>query len=257
MKQDTFVDIIMPNYNKGHYLEEGINSVISQDYKNWNLYIIDNNSNDSSKAILNKFSNSNNIKVIYLNKNKGVGFSRNLGMRFSKSKYISFIDSDDYWSSNKLTNQINFMEKYGHTFTYTDYIPFFLKNNKKVFKKTIFPRGSFNFDQFINDTSISTSSMIIKKSIIENIKFPKIKTLEDYYFKCAILKKDFKAIKLNDSSMYYRITKNSLSSNKFRSLYWSWHINRRYNKLSFFKCFKSALLISLSSIKKRYSFKYY
>ena len=55
MNRDPFVDVIMPNYNKGEFLEESINSVISQEYKNWNLFVIDNFSNDNSKGILNKF----------------------------------------------------------------------------------------------------------------------------------------------------------------------------------------------------------
>ena len=54
------VDIIIPNYNKGKYLEEAIVSVINQIYKNWNLYIIDDNSNDSSKKILKKYAKNKN-----------------------------------------------------------------------------------------------------------------------------------------------------------------------------------------------------
>jgi len=255
VKQDPSVSIVMPNYNKGKFLEESINSIIFQDYKNWNLFLIDNASTDNTKSILSNYNNPKyNIRLVYLTKNKGVAFSRNLGIRLSKSKYIAFIDSDDYWDSNKLKNQINFMEKFNYNFTYTDYTPFFLKNNIKVFKKIVSPRKTFNFNEFINDTSIATSSMIIRKSIIDKTKFPKIKTLEDYCFKCALLKKGYEATKLNQNSMYYRITKNSLSSNKLRSLYWSWYINRKYNKLSFFKCIKSTLLISLSSFK-RYGFK--
>ena len=133
MKKDPFVDVIMPNYNKGEFLEESINSVIAQEYKNWNLFIIDNLSEDNSKKILNSFKDKyNNINIFYLSKNKGVAFSRNLGIRLSKSEYISFLDSDDYWSPNKLRDQINSMEESGNVFSYTDYTPFFLKNNKKI-----------------------------------------------------------------------------------------------------------------------------
>ena len=121
MNGDPFVDVIMPNYNKAEFLEETINSVIAQEYKNWNVFIIDNSSTDDSKKILNKFKNvDKNIYLIFLQKNKGVAFSRNLGIRFCKSKYIAFIDSDDYWSSNKLKDQISFMEKFNYPFTYTD-----------------------------------------------------------------------------------------------------------------------------------------
>ena len=61
----------------------------------------------------------------------GPSFCRNYGIRISSSKYISFMDSDDYWTKDKLQEQISFMEKNNFKFTYTDYIPFFEKNEKK------------------------------------------------------------------------------------------------------------------------------
>ena len=111
MKEKPFVDVIISNYNKSKYLEESINSVINQTYKNWLLYIIDDCSTDNSLDIINKFKNLKNIKIIALKKNKGAAFARNLGMRVSKSKYISFLDSDDGWNIKKLEKQISFMEK--------------------------------------------------------------------------------------------------------------------------------------------------
>ena len=128
-----FVDVILPNYNKEFFLEETINSVLNQSYNNWKLLIIDDCSIDNSKKIIQKFAKNEKIKVIYLKKNKGVSFTRNLGIRLSNSKYISFLDSDDLWTPNKLKDQISFMEKNNYDFTYTDYTPFFEKNKKKEF----------------------------------------------------------------------------------------------------------------------------
>jgi teichuronic acid biosynthesis glycosyltransferase TuaG len=96
--------------------------------------------------------------------------------------------------------------------------------------------------------------MVLKRSIIETIRFPKVKSLEDYCFKCKILKKGHNAVKLKQNLMFYRISKNSLSGIKFRNLYWLWHINKKYNRLSLAKSIKSTLLISINSIKK-YGFK--
>ena len=128
------VDIILPNYNKGNYLKEAIDSILNQSFKDFRLFIIDDNSNDNSLKIIEKYSDSR-ISLIKLKKNKGVYFCRNLGMRLSKSKYISFIDSDDYWDINKLKNQIKFMEKFNYRFTYTDYIPSKSKNILRVLEK--------------------------------------------------------------------------------------------------------------------------
>ena len=80
MEKDPFVDVIMPNYNKAEYLEESIGSVINQNYKKWNLIIIDNFSSDDSIKIINNFKKrEDRIKLIEVKRNKGVAFSRNLG----------------------------------------------------------------------------------------------------------------------------------------------------------------------------------
>ena len=145
---------------------------------------------------------------------------------------------------------IIFMEKFNHIFTYSDYTPFIEKNNKKIFKKKIISPNSFNYNEFINNTSISSSSMMIKRSHIGTLKFPKVKTFEDYTFKCKILMKGITAVKIESGNAFYRITKNSLSSNKLRNLYWLWLINKNHNKLSILENIKSLISISLSSLKK-------
>tara|TARA_Y100000590_G_scaffold470002_1_gene661224 strand:+ start:3095 stop:3862 length:768 start_codon:yes stop_codon:yes gene_type:complete len=249
IKTDAKVDIILPNYNKSQFIEETINSIKSQTYKRWNLLIIDDKSKDNSKEILKKHE-CNNIKTILLPKNKGVSFCRNLGMRLSNSDYIAFIDADDYWSDDKLNTQISFMDKFNYDFTYTDYVPFIEKNNKKIFKKKVETPDSFKYEQFINNTSIAMSSMIIRRSVLGFTRFHKLKICEDYSFKCEILKKNNIAFRVNKSSMFYRITKNSKQSNKLRNLYWVWHINKNYNDMSFFKNLKSVFFIILSSIKR-------
>jgi len=246
------VDIILPNFNKENYLKETIDSILNQSFKDFNLYIIDDNSTDNSKKVIDKYSDTR-IKVLKLKRNKGVHFCRNLGIRLSKSKYISFIDADDYWDENKLKNQINFMNKYGYKFTYTDYIPFKNKNNIKVFKKKISVSKEFNLKKFIFNSSIAMSTVIIRRSILKNIKFKKLKICEDYLFKCEMLKEN-NAFKCENALMFYRILKNSLQSNKIRNIYWVWYINKKYNKLNFYNNFMSLVLISINSIRK-YGFK--
>ena len=249
-----FVDIILPNYNKEFFLQETINSVLSQNYINWKLIIIDNCSTDNSKKIIEKFRVNKKVDIIYLKKNMGASFSRNLGIRLSNSKYIAFLDADDIWTPKKLEGQIKFMEEKNYNFTYTDFTPFFEKNKKRIKKKEITTPDNFNFDTFVNNTSINTSSMILSRSIVKTTKFPKVDTLEDFPFKCKILNKIKFAKKYNQNTVFYRITKNSLTSNKLKNLYWLWKINKTYNKLTFLKNLKSLFLISINSLQK-YGFK--
>ena len=88
--ENPLVDIILPNFNKANFIEECINSVINQTYKNWHLYLIDDHSTDNSLEIIDKFKNKKNISFIKLKKNKGPSFCRNLGIRISKAEYIAF-----------------------------------------------------------------------------------------------------------------------------------------------------------------------
>ena len=250
IREKTLVDVILPNYNKAEFLEEAINSVITQTYKNWHLYIIDDNSSDNSEKIIDKFSNLKNVTIIKLQKNKGPSFCRNYAMRISKSKYISFIDSDDSWLSDKLEKQINFMKKHNLNFTYTDYTPFFENFGKKKIKKRPFLKDHFNYRTFIRNSSINTTTMIIARSILGSYRFRKIKLLEDYLFKCKLLKGNNIAKKLDENLAFYRISNKSRSSQRLKNVYWLWHINRNYNKLNFIDNIISIFFISINSIKK-------
>lgn len=247
---DPNIDIIVPNYNKANYLDECIGSVLNQTYVNWSLYIIDDCSTDNSSNILNKYKNEKKIKIIKLKKNKGPSFCRNLGMRLSKAEYISFLDSDDYWTNEKLQIQILYMIKNNLNFTYTDYIPFITKNNQKVYKKETNLKKSFRFDDFIINSSINSSTMIIAKKIIKTKKFKKIRLLEDYLFKCDLLKSNIEAEKIDNSLAYYRILPGNRSSNKVLNLFYLWKINRRYNNLNLHRNLMSIIGIVVNSIKK-------
>jgi len=249
LTEGPFIDIIMPNYNKAEFISEAVDSVVKQSYKNWYLYIMDGGSTDLSLQKLSKFSKIKNIRIISFKRNKGPGFSRNYGMRISNSKYISFLDSDDGWSSDKLEKQLNFMRKNQYNFTYTDYTPFFQNKGKKIFKQKTNLQSKLNFNEFIKNTSINTSTMIIERSILKTHKFKKVK-LEDYLFKCDILKNNIIAQKYNESLAFYRILKVSRSSQKIKNVSSVWQINKKYNKLNFIQNLISVFSIAINSIKK-------
>ena len=246
-------DIILPNYNSELYISETIDSVINQTFKNWNLTIVDDNSNIETREVLKKYANHPNINIIWLKKNKKAGFCRNLAIRNSKSEYIAFIDSDDIWNKEKLSKQLDFMIKNKYNFTYTNYLPFTSGKKLNNFRE-IMPEKYFTFEKFTKNTSIATSTMIIKRSSIGNVKFNNVRICEDYFFKCQILKKVGYAYCLSENLTKYRIRKNSLQSNKIRNFYWIWHINKKFNQFSFFNNLISLLFISINSLKK-YGFK--
>lgn len=237
------IDIILPNYNSEKFIQQTVYSIQNQSFKKWKLFIIDDNSNSKTKTILKSFKKDKRIKVIWLSKNKGAAYCRNLAIKKSSSKYIAFIDSDDIWAKKKLEYQLIFMKKFKYDFTYTFYETFGLKN-----KKIITPER-YNFSSFIKDTSIATSTVMVTRKVAQNVKFTNTKICEDFYFKCFILKNN-QAFCLNNFLTKYRIRKNSLQSNNLRNLYWIWKINKDYNKLNIIENFFSLFYISINSIKK-------
>ena len=244
LKNKNNIDIILPNYNSSKFLKQTLNSIIMQTYKNWKLIIIDDCSDDKTKNILKKYSKDKRIKMFWLKKNNGAGFCRNYGIKKSKSPYVAFIDSDDVWKKNKLEKQIIFMKKNNYSFSYTNYETFGDK------RKIIIPPLRFDYKSFINNTSIGTSTMMVKRKELKNIKFTNSKICEDYYFKCKLLKRVKFAFCLNEFLTRYRIRHNSMQSNNIKNIFWIWKINRDFNKLSIINNLTSIMNISINSIKK-------
>jgi len=244
----TEVDIILPNYNSSEFIDKTIRSVINQSFTDWRLIIIDDFSDIKTRKKIKKYEKLKKIKIHWLKKNKGAAYCRNLAINKSNSVYLAFIDSDDIWGKNKLKSQIKFMKNNNYEFSYTYYKSFGIKSKK------IRPPFKLNFNSFVKNTSIATSTMIVKRKIAKNIKFTNTEICEDYYFKCKILKKIKFAYCLKQYLTNYRIRENSLQSNKLRNFFWIWKINSKYNKFNFLQNLNSLLFISLNSFKK-YGFK--
>ena len=247
IKKEPKVSIILPNYNSSKTIIATINSVLKQSYKNWELIIVDDCSDKKTKDILAKYKRIKNIKIFYSEKNKGAGQCRNFAIKKSNSDYLAFIDSDDLWKNNKLNMQINFMQNNNYDFTYTYYENF--AKSKKIIRTIKTPK-KFNFNSFVKNTSIATSSMIVKRNLATNTKFSNTKICEDYYYKCQLLKKTGFAYCYPYYLTQYQIRENSLQSNRFRNLYWMWKINKNLNHFSNVKNLISIFYISINSLKK-------
>tara|TARA_B100000085_G_scaffold256842_1_gene257673 strand:- start:133 stop:897 length:765 start_codon:yes stop_codon:yes gene_type:complete len=240
------IDIIIPYYNSKKYIYETLESVFLQSYQNFNILLINDFSNEEVPYEIRKFDDR--LKILNLKKNMGPAFARNLGLRRTNSKYVCFLDSDDVWKKNKLLNQINFMTELNLDFSYTFYetIDEYGSSIGKVAMSDL-----NNFNKFIRNTSISTSSMMVKRSYLKQLKFKKKGFgFDDYIFKAELLMKNGKSLPLKEFQTIYRVRKSSISSNRIRNCIWIWKINRNYFKLNFTKNLISLISIGLNSLMK-------
>ena len=101
------VSVIIPTYNRGWVLREAVDSVLAQDFEDFELIVVDDGSTDNTREILETYHND--IIVLSQN-NRGVSAARNWGIARSCAPLIAFLDSDDLWKPQKLSRQIDFFE---------------------------------------------------------------------------------------------------------------------------------------------------
>jgi glycosyltransferase involved in cell wall biosynthesis len=101
------VSVIIPTYQRAHWVSEAIESVLAQTYKDYEIIVVNDGSTDNTAEVLNQFQGK--IKIIE-QENKGVSAARNIAIRNSQGQYIAFLDDDDIWLPSKLEKQILILE---------------------------------------------------------------------------------------------------------------------------------------------------
>lgn len=243
------ISIVMPSYNSEKFIEKSIYSVINQTYKNWELLIIDDCSNDNSLELIKHFCQiDSRIKLIIHQKNHGVAESRNRGLKEAIFPYIAFLDSDDVWDQNKLEIQVNFMIKNNVAISFTEYYRI-NEFDQKIGEVNKIPK-EVNYFDLLKGNSIAMSTSMIDTRIVDKIRFEKIGH-EDYYFWLKSLKNGYLAKGINRKLVYYRVHSASLSSNKLKAITFTWIIYRKWLKLNFFESIYYFLIHEFKAILKR------
>ncbi len=103
------VSVIIPTYNRGWVLGEAVESVLAQDYADYELIVVDDGSTDATESVLQPYEER--IRI-FRQKNRGVSAARNTGIRAASGMLIAFLDSDDLWLPAKLGHQVAFFQQH-------------------------------------------------------------------------------------------------------------------------------------------------
>mgnify|MGYP001399979488 CR=1 FL=1 len=247
-KEKTKIDIILPNYNSSKFVIKTISSIFKQTYKNWKLIIVDDFSDTETKNILKKISKKKKIKVFFLNKNRGAGFCRNFAIKKSKSPYLAFIDSDDFWLPDKLDKQTKFMEENNFDFTFCNYEKI-ISTKKKIKVKSSKP--TLSYIDLLKSNEIGLSTVQLSKTIILDELFPPLKTKEDYVAWLKITKNNTYAHNFPYNLVKWNKTNGSLSSDYFQKISDGLRVFREYEKFNFLKSLYYLFILSINSIKRK------
>ena len=213
------VSIIINCLNGEKYLQQAINSVLNQKYKNFEVIFIDNCSNDNSALIYKKVKDKR-FKYFKTKKKIKLYESRNLALKKVKGNYIAFLDTDDWWNKNFLSSRQKFFlsdKKFG--FSFSNCFHFYENTNKfKIFSKKKLPTG-YILNDLLKYYFVKLSTIIIKKEMLKNYKFnPFYNIIGDFDFIIKISKR-YKGMSFQDNLVNIRIHKNNFTHTNRKMFY--------------------------------------
>ena len=244
----SLVSIIIPYYKKKDDINTTINSILNQNFKNYEIIIVyDDENKEDLKLIQEIKQKDERIKLLINERNLGAGESRNRGIKIAKGKFIAFIDADDIWKPLKLSKQIDFMIKNNFSITHTSY------NIVNDEKKIIGLRQAKNliFSDLLKSCDVGLSTVILEKKILNDNKFAKLNTKEDYVLWLNLSKDGHEFKALNEFLTDWKLSKNSLSSSTLRKLIDGYKVYRIYLRQSIVKSVISLLVLSFNFLKKQ------
>lgn len=228
------VSVIMPLYNCEKYLAKTIESVMNQNYTNWEMILVDDCSSDNTFEIASKYAEKDNrIKILKQNKNSGAANARTKSMLKSTGRFVAYLDADDLWLPDKLKKQTQFMIDNDIAFSCTSYQVIDDEGNN--LNKTIHMLPKVDYKGFLKNNLLQTVGIMVDVNKIDKslLIMPDIKRRQDAATWLQILKNGYECYGIDEILAQYRRTKKSLSSNKIKAALGMWYLYREIEGLSF------------------------
>jgi teichuronic acid biosynthesis glycosyltransferase TuaG len=224
------VSIITPAYNAGRYVGDAIESVRRQQYRDWEMLVIDDCSCDDTRELVRSFSRiDERVRLIVQATNGGPARARQAGLDAARGRYIAFLDSDDYWLPRKLERQVSFMQERDAAISFTQFRRVSADGSR--IGKLIEVPSQLDYHQLLCNTAMATSTVVIDR--LKTGPFCMTTTYyDDFVLWLEILRRGFVAHGLQEDLMRYRIASGSWSRNKLRSALWVWRTYQKVEKLS-------------------------
>lgn len=221
MCNTPLVSIIMPSYNSELTIEDSINSIVNQNYSNWELIVTDDCSSDNTLSILDICARKDRrIKVFKNVKNLGAGIARNKSIEMANGKYIAFLDSDDVWNCDKLNKQITFMEEKECFFTFSSYQKFSSSGDGSI----VIAPSTVTYNQLLYGNVIGCLTAVYNAEALGKRKMPSIRKRQDMGLWLDLLKDCGTAYGLPDVLAKYRtdvgMTKNKINAAKYQWVFY-------------------------------------
>lgn len=171
MNNSIAVSVILPTFNRAHTICRSIESIARQNFKDYELIVVDDGSTDGTEKIIERYMNDR-IRYLRLDKNQGAGVARNFGIENALGEYITFQDSDDEWMPDKLNKQMDLIQRspLDVGMIYTDMLRFYEDGRRKYFYAPEVKKGAIvNRNNVYQVYGIGQQTTLIRKECFEKI----------------------------------------------------------------------------------------
>ncbi len=246
------VSVIMPMYNSESYVGKAIESVIGQTYPYWELLVVDDGSTDRSCEIVRAYAVRDSRVQLLVNDNPvGMPYApRNYGIQHAKGDYIAFLDSDDMWLREKLSQQLVVFHRDQRTaVVYSDYEKIDEKGRRSA--RIITAPRKTNYKQMLYGNVIGNLTGMYDVRKVGKNYFTNVHH-EDYAFWLSVLKSGYIARNTQTVAALYRVRDASVSANKLRVISWQWHIYRKVENIGILRSAYYFCFYAVGALRKSF-----
>lgn len=224
------VSVIMAAHDSASFIVQTIQSVQAQDFTDWELLVVDDCSRDDTLSIVRRIAGEDaRLRLFALDHNQGPAAARNRAIEHARGRYIAFLDSDDLWTPDKLSTQIDFMRRSGASFTYAGYQR--MTEAGELLGAVRVP-AIVTRHQLLKHNVIACLTAVYDRAYFGRVLMPSIRKGQDYGLWLTLLERTPTAHGIDRILGRYRVRTKSVSSNKFESSSWVWKIYRQVARLS-------------------------
>jgi teichuronic acid biosynthesis glycosyltransferase TuaG len=227
------VSVVMPAYNAQKYIAASIDSVLAQDFGDFELIVIDDCSTDATAAIVRGYvERDSRVRLITLPANRGAPAGpRNLGVQQSRGEWVAFLDADDLWHPGKLTCQLQVLRQTGAQFCSTQSMNFEDERQLRFTAPGTIVLERIGFLKQLIKFRTPTSSVIVRREVIARHPFDErmsFKAREDLDCWLHCHEELRWSVKVGHAMMGYRIIPGQISGRKWTMFKRHYHVLREY-----------------------------
>lgn len=248
MLNSALISVVIPAYKCRDTIKQAIDSVLIQDIP-LEIIIVDDCSPEPIDDIVEQYKDER-IQFIKSKDNIGASNARNLGVAHAKAEWIAFLDADDYWKPGKLQMQYDRLMETGEVLCSTGRQ--LMKVDGTLTDRIIPVKEHLTYKDMLKQNWINNSSVVIRKTVLEEFPYEADEVHEDYLLWLKIMKKYNTACAVNEPLLVYRVSNTGKSGNKIQSAIKTYRTYRRVGMNQIQSLF-SFINYCIAGVKKYYT----